>query len=289
MCNEKKLDQFYTKQEIAKKCYGKLLDMYDIPDFAQWVEPSVGTGAFGNLILKDKRELIAIDLDPKVEYAIKYNYLTFEFENKNKFMITIGNPPFGKRSSLAIKFVNKAFNDGSKIVAFIVPLQFRKWSVQSKINKKAKLVFDMELQENSFQFKGCDYNVRCCFQIWSVLDDEKEDLRIKEKPAVTHVDFELYQYNRTEESKKFFDFDWDFCVVRQGYYNFNELIFDKVQCNHKRQYIFFKAKNEKVLNRLKELDFEKLSLKNTSTPGFGKADVIREYQMIYEEGDVNEK
>lgn len=284
MCKEKILDQFYTKKDVSSNCYNCLLEIYNVPKSALWIEPSVGTGAFGDLIIRDNRELIAIDLEPKVDYALTHDYLTFKLNTENDFIITIGNPPFGKRSSLAIDFVNKAFNDGSKIVAFIVPLQFRKWSVQSKINKNAKLVFDMDLNENSFEFKGSEYSVRCCFQIWSVINDDKDDLRIKEKPAVTHKDFEIYQYNRVEESKKFFDYDWDFCVVRQGYYDFNELIFDKSKCNEKRQYIFFKAKNKRVLNRLKKLDFKKLSLNNTSIPGFGKADVIREYQRIYEGG-----
>ena len=39
----------------------------------------------------------------------------------------------------AIDFVNKTF-EYSNIVGFIVPIQFRKWSVQSKINKNAKLI-----------------------------------------------------------------------------------------------------------------------------------------------------
>lgn len=289
MSKEKELDQFYTKKDVSIFCYNKLIETLDIPKNAFWIEPSVGTGAFGDILRDYNKSFIAIDLDPKVDYAVKHDYLTYEIKESHDFIVTIGNPPFGKRSSLAIDFVNKSFQNGSKIVAFIIPLQFRKWSVQSKINKNAKLILDIDLEENSFEFKGVDYSVRCCFQIWSILNDNKKDLRLKEKPSTRHEDFELYQYNRTDGSKKYFDYDWDFCVVRQGYYNFNEIIEDRDKCDSKRQYIFFKAKNKKVLSNLKKINFEKLSLKNTSVPGFGKADVIKEYISLYERGDNFEK
>lgn len=288
MNRAKELDQFYTDPVVAGKCIEKLLELLTIPDDFVWIEPSAGMGSFSNKFKQLKKEFIALDLDPKIDYARQIDF--FEFvPPKTKKMVTIGNPPFGKKSKLAINFINKSFSDGSQIVAFILPLQFRKWSVQKQINKNAILIFDEILPKNSFIFNGKPYDVRCCFQIWALNDCDLlktknfVNLRIKEAPKTTHEDFIMYQYNRTIAAEKYFDYDWDFCVVRQGFYDYSIKYFDKSECDKKKQFIFFKAINKQVLNRLLEIDFEKLSLKNTSTPGFGKADVVTEYERIWGE------
>jgi hypothetical protein len=167
----------------------------------------------------------------------------------------------------------------SEIVGFILPIQFRKWSAQSKINKQAKLVFDMLLPINSFTLSNKEYNLRCCFQIWT-LNNDTTNLRLLEKPRTWHSDFKLYQYNRTPEAEKYFDMIWDFAVPRQGYLDYTFKAFSKEQCDRKQQWIFFKANNDIVLEKLKALDFVKLSLKNSGIPGFGKADVIEEYTKL---------
>lgn len=90
----------------------------------------------------------------------------------------------------------------------------------------------------------------------------------------------MWQYNRTKESEKYFDYNWDFAVLRQGYGDYNRLYTDKSTMDRKKQYIFFKTKDDITLSKLKSIDFNKLSLKNTTTPGFGKADVVEEYKNI---------
>lgn len=55
-------------------------------------------------------------------------------------MIAIGNPPFGKRLKLAIDF----FNHCTKFchtIAFIVPVQFRKFGVQRHLDKDFHLIY----------------------------------------------------------------------------------------------------------------------------------------------------
>jgi hypothetical protein len=69
---------------------------------------------------------------------------------------------------------------------------------------------------------GKDCKIRCCFQVW-ILDcfsTKFDNLKISVKPEITHPDFEMYQFNRTEKSKKFFDYEWDFAVSRQGYLDY---------------------------------------------------------------------
>ena len=186
-----------------------------------------------------------------------------------------------KKSSLAIEFINKSF-EYSDIVCFVLPIQFRKWSAQSKIRNDAILICDETIGDNAFNFDGKPYNVRCCFQIWVKGDKFKnfENIRISEKPKTNHDEFKMYQYNRTEEAKKFFDYEWDFAVPRQGYNDYTFKAYSKEECDLKKQWIFFKASNEEVLRKLLNIDYKKLSLKNTGIPGFGKADVIKEYEKV---------
>jgi hypothetical protein len=287
-----KLDKYYTKQTVANECYLAFKEILKLAGKKNkdllFIEPSAGSGVFLNPIKESK---LGFDIAPTKEsnHPIEQNdflnddLLKFLDQNQlSKQIVFIGNPPFGKKSKLAIDFVNKSLGY-SNIVGFIVPLQFRKWSVQSKINKNARLIFDMDLQENAFEFMGKDYKVRCCFQVW-VLDGfstKFDDLRISVKPATTHPDFEMYQYNRTEEAKKFFDYDWDFAVPRQGYLDYTFKAMSKDECDMKQQWIFFKAKNKDTLKKLKQLDFVKLSRKNIGIPGFGKADVVQEFLATF--------
>ncbi|NCU29434.1 hypothetical protein EOM60_02380 [Candidatus Saccharibacteria bacterium] len=50
--------------------------------------------------------------------------------------------------------------------------------------------------------------------------------------------------------------------------------------DRRTQWIFFRASNNNILHNLMKLDFNKLSHKNTSTPGFGKADVVQAYEEM---------
>ncbi len=286
-----KLDKYYTKQSVADQCYAAMKDFIiragkSTSDLL-FIEPSAGSGVFLNAIEEMK---LGFDIAPTKEsqFIIEQNdFLNDDMldllstQQKKKQLVFIGNPPFGTKAKLAIEFTNKSL-EYSNIVGFIVPVQFRKWSVQSKINPNARLVLDLDLQENAFEFMGKDYKVRCCFQVW-ILDSfstQFADLRLGQKPDTNHPDFEMYQYNRTEQAKKFFDYDWDFAVPRQGYQNYSTKAYSKEECDMKQQWIFFKAKNKKILRKLLSLDFDKLSRKNIGIPGFGKADVVQEYLSI---------
>jgi len=287
------LDKYYTKQSVADLCYKNLIELIRSTgknsDELLFIEPSAGSGVFLTCI---KEESLGFDIAPTKSRNQAIQQLDFINDNlfeqltpkeKGKEIVFIGNPPFGRKSKLAIEFINKAL-EYSNIVGFIVPIQFRKWSAQKAINPEAKLVLDIELQENAFEFMGKDYKVRCCFQVWALpsFSDELNNIRIKNKPDTNHPDFEMYQYNRTEQAKKFFDFEWDFAVPRQGYLDYTKKFFSKEECDQKQQWIFFKAKNESVLQQLLSIDFPKLSKKNIGIPGFGKADVIEEYRKMME-------
>lgn len=66
-----------------------------------------------------------------------------EFDKKR---VIVGNPPFGHRGKLALDFLNKSLNE-APIVAFILPNLFKRYSIQKRIDKRAKLVLNADLEK----------------------------------------------------------------------------------------------------------------------------------------------
>lgn len=286
---EKELNQFYTKDEIALQCLNlalETLSKLNSLDNALFLETSAGAGAFIRALKqKNISNFLAYDIDPKADYIKKKNFLNddFSFLKNHQNIITIGNPPYAKKAKVAIEFINKAF-EYSNTICFILPVQFNKFSAQKQINSKAKLIFNQLLPNNSFTFKDKEYSIRTAFQIWTLNDYATKDFRIKQAPPTTHKDFEIWQYNCTKEALKYFDkelYQWNFAVTRQGFNDYSKIIENPQDLNQKKQYAFFKAKNNKILNRLKKLNFSKIAQKNSIIYGYGKADIIEEYTKLY--------
>ena len=127
----KLLDKFYTKPEIAQQCFDILRSTINISNEDILLEPSAGSGVFLKCFKNYKYE--AYDIEPEGANIEQLDFLTFESEYKD--YIVIGNPPFGHRNKLSIDFFNKA-SSFSKIIGFIIPNTFLKWSVQKQLNKK---------------------------------------------------------------------------------------------------------------------------------------------------------
>ena len=277
----KELDQFYTKPEVAEVCFNKFKSYVDqVVTNPRYLEPCAGTGSFYKLLPKPK---LGFDLDPKCSGVKKEDFLLHKFRKSKYITVPISNPPFGDRASLAILFLNKCCEFNS-IIGFLVPIQFQKFGVQSKINVNFELISDEIIPDFSFIFDGKLTNIRCCFQIWIHKDlnlGKFPNLRIQNKPEIEHKDFVMYQYNNTKEAEKVFKYDFDFAVPRQGFQDYSRKETDPNNCERKKQWILFKANSEIVLQNLLSLDFSKLSKKNTTIPGFGKADVVKEYNERY--------
>lgn len=247
-----------------------------------FLEPSAGNGAF----LPNLKNYIAIDIKPENDNIQECDFLKYTPEQNN--LITIGNPPFGKRSKLAIEFFNHAaqFSD---IIAFIVPVSFMKWSVQKELNQNFSLIDYFYLEPESFLEDNKPYSVRTIFQIWSKKNsqyDNKTDKRLKKSPPISHSDFKIWQYNATPEAVKNVEEDWEIATYRQGYHDYNQLfshddydyIKEKMTAPTKKQQFFFiKPLTEEARALIMNMDFNALAERNTSTPGFGKGDFVNYY------------
>lgn len=176
------LDQFFTKESLATSLF-KILQGYLLKEKIEinnWLEPSAGSGAFFKLMPLEGR--LGIDIAPQIEGVIQSDFLQYKLPNMP--FITVGNPPFGKNSSLAIKFFNKCATV-SEVIAFVVPKTFNKQSTISKLDSKFHLEFCEQLPENSFELQGKAYDVPCVFQIWRRKDILREKVVIIRK----HEDF----------------------------------------------------------------------------------------------------
>lgn len=278
-------DQFYTKCEVSNHCFQIIKENYpELLRGSLLLEPSAGTGSFIEAFKKHgikSNRILAYDIEPKHKDVIEADFLTLELPNKK--IIAIGNPPFGKRAHLAMDFFNRCA-DYCHTIAFIVPVQFQKYGVQSHLNKNFHLIYEELLDPKSFENNGKDLVVRCCFQIWTKKEGY-EDLRIMKAPDISHPDFEMFLYNNTIQARKFFDkkkYGWQFAVPRQGFYDYSLRIKKEEDLNPKIQYMFFKGKNKEITKRISSIDFEELSHKNTTIKGYGKADVVAEYRRLYE-------
>jgi predicted RNA methylase len=279
MKHKKELDQFFTNPTVALQC-AKVIKKYINPEYI--IEPSAGGGALIDAAKEvfSHINMVAFDIDPKRSDIKKRNFLSlYRPATHNKTTVVFANPPFGHKAALAIKFLNHAA-EMADTLAFILPLQLRKWSAQSKVDATLKLVYDEILPENSFIFDDSSYNVRCCFQIWRRAG--RKNLRLKNPPTTSHPDFKMWQYNNTKTALHVFNNKFDFAVPRQGYADYSRRETARGMCEKTTQWILFAAKNKKILTRLKRLDFNQLSLKNTTTPGFGKADVVQLYSGLYD-------
>jgi len=198
MSDAKKLDQFYTKSNIALYYYQVLEKKYILSNFLLF-EPSAGTGSFSDLFTSHS---ISIDLQPKKDSILKKDFfsITKNFFDTKKPIFTIGNPPFGKNSSLALKFINNSAQY-SDYIAFILPKTFKKESLQNKIDLQLHLVFEENTPQNSFIHEGQEYDVPCVFQIWK----KKKNLRQKVNIKSTT---QLFQFSNKDEA--------DFAIRRVG-------------------------------------------------------------------------
>lgn len=283
------LDQFYTNPKICNYLIKIIKELFPFSfNKFNYIEPSAGCGNFLDALNKFKiKNIQAFDISPKADQRIiEQDYLNLNLPfNKNNFVI--GNPPFGKRGKLALAFLNKALNEAN-IVCFILPNIFRRYLIQKQINPNAKLIFSISLPKDSFLVNDKAYDVNCVFMIWvnQSFKTYLPNLRLERNLNNDLKGLKTYIYNNTKNTLKYFDkekYQWDFAVVRQGYYDYSEKITDPKLLVKKRQYMFFKINNKEIAKLINKIDFSKLSQNNTSTPGYSKSDVIDKLIELYQE------
>ena len=163
-------DQFFTSDESVKFCLKRLKEKLeefniDSKDYI-YIEPSAGSGSFYKYLPYDRR--IGLDIEPRLEEIIKRNYLEWSPDDISKKYIVVGNPPFGLRGNLALRFINHS-SKFSDFVAFILPPLFDsngKGSCKKRV-RGMNLIHSEEIDPKFYYPDGTVVNVNVVFQIWA--------------------------------------------------------------------------------------------------------------------------
>lgn len=191
-------DKFYTPPDTVNQLLTIVDNMQALDSFKTIIEPSAGDGA----ILKPLRallagrdytgSLLAYDLLPDDASIVRRNWLEPKDENgmdddsiyddgfEKQYMydspsLVIGNPPFGKNGSLALKFINESacFAD---LIAFIVPLSFMKASRQHLIDSMYAVRAAVPVDDDRYILPDGGYrSVPTCILILGRLSEPRVD------------------------------------------------------------------------------------------------------------------
>lgn len=197
------LDKFYTSPATAAICINIVADMYEW-DWDLVVEPSAGDGSFYSLFPPPTAgcQFVGIDLAPEHPDVATMDFFDYSpsppihpasGSNSRKTLV-IGNPPFGRVSSLAIRFFNHAA-EWATVVAFIVPRTFRRVSVQNKLDMRFHLVHDHDIPTSPCCFSP-PMMAKCCFQVW----ERRPALRVRVELPTTHVDWAFLPYGPRDDA-----------------------------------------------------------------------------------------
>jgi hypothetical protein len=167
--NRNTIDKYYTKDIVVELCLNLVKKHIQINADDLIIEPSAGNGSFITGIKALTSNFKFYDLEPENAEIIKQDYLLYDYDTIKSGIFgkihIIGNPPFGRQSSLAIKFIKKSCEFCSS-VSFILPKSFKKDSLKKSFPMNFHLIFEIDLPDKSFLVDGIEHNVPCIFQIW---------------------------------------------------------------------------------------------------------------------------
>jgi hypothetical protein len=268
------LDKFYTIPAISEKCLASISSRYKWSEWGLVVEPSAGNGSFITRIPTNNK--IGIDISPEHEDIIKQDFFAYNPPSDSGKILVIGNPPFGKVSSLAIKFFNHA-SKWADVIAFIIPRTFRRASVHNKLNTIFHLVFDEEIP-----MKPCSFSppmmVKCCFQIW----EKKETKRHIIKLSTRHDDWNFLGFgpkdkNGQPTSPKGADFAMRAYGGKCG--KIVDVGFETL-CSKNWHWIKSNINKNILIERFNALDYT-LSFDTARQNSIGRGELVRLYSEMY--------
>lgn len=194
------LDQYFTPQNKADEYALSVVKRFGTSRF--YIEPSAGDGAFIRALIKagvPSENIVAFDIDPKADVVcgVKIEKSDFFDVDKKRCMgrIAIGNPPYGKGGSLAIKFMNQLKKNGCNVICFLNPLCVgRKHFTLKSIDDNLHLIDSIEFPDNlHFRYpNGEDKSekinpVRCEFQIWSYSIEKRPSKEIRRSTEMFEI------------------------------------------------------------------------------------------------------
>jgi hypothetical protein len=187
-------DKYYTSKNLSRYCIDKTFEIIGEDNISDIIEPSAGDGSFSDQLLF----CTAYDIEPENDDIIQQDFLQLQLPYK-KGRLLIGNPPYGPKMHLVVKFFKKSIELGD-YVSYILPI--------SQLDNVVSLYeFDLIYSENLGLQSYSDRNVYCCLNIYK---RPKNGLNSKPK-------FEMQDINIMRDAKKNYDEIEDY-DIRMAYW-----------------------------------------------------------------------
>jgi N6-adenosine-specific RNA methylase IME4 len=254
-------DRYFTKRPLARRLYeittAKIAELHI--QFDCWLEPAAGDGAFLDLLPPEDR--LGIDVEPSdVEGVIQQDFLSY---NDFGFRVygTIGNPPFGKNSNMAIRFFNYCARISS-FIAFILPRTFKKDSVINKLDENFHLEYEELLPDNSFEVDGRDKSVPTVFQIWVRKPYPRGPVEILDD----HEDLEFLPPERSAEA--------DILFQRIGV-GAGTIKYDPAEHSSESHFLLKCSENAEAI--LQTINWNAVKHNTAGNPSISKSDLLKTY------------
>jgi len=271
------IDKFYTKLTVVNLCITYIKQNLQINKKDDLiVEPSAGNGAFISNIKSLANNYKFYDIKPENTEIIKQDFLQLNYNDilkklkKDSRIHLIGNPPFGRQSSFAIKFIKYACNF-TNTISFILPKSFKKDSLKKVFPVNFHLIFEIDLPDNSFLANDVECDVPCVFQIWEKKDEDR-DLPDKVEP----LNFEFVK--KDEEP----DISFRRVGVNAGTVSKN------ISEMSEQSHYFIKFNNNKTVDEnIEKLKGLKFNFNNTVGPkSISKQELIKQFNVLINEEEI---
>lgn len=243
---------------MAERCVARARDLLsDLVASALWIEPSAGDGAFLDAL---GERFAALDVAPADARVVRADFLTWKpsFDGPT---IVVGNPPFGRNCSLAVRFFNHAASFADAI-AFVVPRTFEKESLRRRLDASFWQVGELELAQDVFELDGALRSVPCSFQIWRRMTR----LRPLVRPALSHADFAF-------STRAAADFSFQRVGVNAGVVSKD--FSTKASASH--YFIRDLTSDGRVAAILRGIDWAPIKSRTAGNPSIGKGELVSAY------------
>ena len=178
-----------------------------------------------------------------------------------KFTVVIGNPPYGKNSSLAVKFLNKAV-ELSNDIRMVLPRTFRKPSIINRLNPHLHLVSDSDVDDSAFRD-----SIVACVQNWEVKEEKRDRI-------ITYTEHKDFTFCKKAEA--------DICLGRVGGGPTGK-VFDEWENRSENSHYFLKVSSPEIIDNLRSLykEFKCAALETVGCPSLSKDDCVKVYSQHF--------
>jgi len=268
-------EQYYTRKDVVDLCIEEVQKHVDLSD-RTILEPAGGTGEFIKGLQRkgvQGSKILSCDIEPRHPAVIEADYLEGDpiFHGKplseHTGLVSITNPPFGRASSLAKKFFNKAALNHDYI-CYLVPRAWLKWSTMNSLDESFHLVSSIDLPQNCFYLpddqepKKKDV-LNTVFQVWERRDYKRQKIKVPDHKLVEKILPVMKEDVTIKEGK-------EKIVKRPDYVegaNFQMIVFghscgqcaeiNQPKVDAKTTTMYFKIEDDEVKEALKNIDYSK--------------------------------